>query len=193
MVRLLLVAAGATAGTRALSFGDSGHLVQPERVEPLTSRVNGWFCGPEPCCRQTARLLGGAPAVLDSEPTVGDSEPTVLDGLGGPDFSRWAGRELTEVGESEPEELNRWLSDPAAAPHGGESLADLVRRVGAVCDTQDWPQGRSVLVVTPLVARAAAVHALGVGPAAIFRLDLAPLGRVGLSGQARSWRLQQLG
>jgi broad specificity phosphatase PhoE len=97
------------------------------------------------------------------------------------------------VGESEPEELNRWLSDPAAAPHGGESLADLVRRVGAVCDTQDWPQGRSVLVVTPLVARAAAVHALGVGPAAIFRLDLAPLGRVGLSGQARSWRLQQLG
>ena len=193
MVRLLLVAAGATAGRRALSFGDSGHLVQPERVEPLTSRVNGWFCGPEPCCRQTARLLGGAPAVLDSEPTVGDSEPTVLDGLGGPDFSRWAGRELTEVGESEPEELNRWLSDPAAAPHGGESLADLVRRVGAVCDTQDWPQGRSVLVVTPLVARAAAVHALGVGPAAIFRLDLAPLGRVGLSGQARSWRLQQLG
>jgi broad specificity phosphatase PhoE len=193
VVRLLLVAAGATAGTRALSFGDSGHLVQPERVEPLTSRVNGWFCGPEPCCRQTARLLGGAPAVLDSEPTVGDSEPTVLDGLGGPDFSRWAGRELTEVGESEPEELNRWLSDPAAAPHGGESLADLVRRVGAVCDTQDWPQGRSVLVVTPLVARAAAVHALGVGPAAIFRLDLAPLGRVGLSGQARSWRLQQLG
>jgi broad specificity phosphatase PhoE len=193
VVRLLLVAAGATAGRRALSFGDSGHLVQPERVEPLTSRVNGWFCGPEPCCRQTARLLGGAPAVLDSEPTVGDSEPTVLDGLGGPDFSRWAGRELTEVGESEPEELNRWLSDPAAAPHGGESLADLVRRVGAVCDTQDWPQGRSVLVVTPLVARAAAVHALGVGPAAIFRLDLAPLRRVGLSGQARSWRLQQLG
>jgi broad specificity phosphatase PhoE len=109
------------------------------------------------------------------------------------DFSRWAGRELAEVGQSEPEGLNRWLSDPAAAPHGGESLADLVRRVGALCDGQDWPQGRSALVVTSLVARAAAVHALGVGPAAIFRLDLAPLSRVGVSGQAGSWRLQQLG
>jgi broad specificity phosphatase PhoE len=85
------------------------------------------------------------------------------------------------------------MSDPHAAPHGGESLAELVARVGACCDERDWPPGRSVAVVAPLVARAMAVHALAATPEVIFRVDLAPLGRVGLSRHGRGWRLQQLG
>jgi hypothetical protein len=36
--------------------------------------------------------------------------------------------------------------------------------VGRVLDDHPWPEGRSVLVVSPLVARAAAVHALGASP-----------------------------
>jgi hypothetical protein len=42
-------------------------------------------------------------------------------------------------------------------------------------------EGRSVAVVTPLVARAAAVHALGAQPEVIFHLDMAPLGRLLIS------------
>jgi broad specificity phosphatase PhoE len=85
-----------------------------------------------------------------------------------------------------------WLHDAYAAPHGGESLAALIDRVGGVLDDHLWPQGRSVVAVTPLVARAAAVHALGAPPEVIFRIDIAPLGRVLISRGDQIWRLQGL-
>ena len=85
-----------------------------------------------------------------------------------------------------------WLHDAYAAPHGGESLAALINRVGGVLDDHPWPQGRSVVVVTPLVARAAAVHALGAPAEVIFRIDIAPLGRVLISRSDQIWRLQGL-
>jgi broad specificity phosphatase PhoE len=100
---------------------------------------------------------------------------------------------LAEVAQEDPAGLAAWMSDATAAPHGGESLAALMRRVGAYCDRREWPSGRSVLVVAPLVARALVAHALAAGPEPIFHLDLAPLGRAGLSRQGRRWRLQQLG
>jgi broad specificity phosphatase PhoE len=90
-------------------------------------------------------------------------------------------------------DLSAWLSDPAAAPHGGESLADLVVRVGAFCDQTSWSDGAHLLVVAPMVARAAAVHALGVPAEAIFRIDVAPLQRVTMSRSADTWRLTGLG
>ena len=53
-------------------------------------------------------------------------------------------------------------------------------------------RGRSVAVVTPLVARAAAIHALGAPPEVIFHIDIAPLGRVLISRSDQIWRLQAL-
>jgi broad specificity phosphatase PhoE len=177
--RLTLVAHAPTAGTRDLVFGDRTELADANAIAPLTERVVGWGSGPEPACVATARALG--------------AEPEIISGLAGPDLGRWSGRTLQEVGAAEPEALGAWLRDPDVAPHGGESLTELIRRVGACCDGLEWAQGRTVVVVTSLVARAAAVHALGAGPEVIFRMDLAPLGRVGLSRVGQGWRLQQLG
>ncbi|MET0694479.1 MAG: histidine phosphatase family protein [Propionibacteriaceae bacterium] len=177
--RLVLVAHAPTAGTRELIFGDRTELTAAADIGPLAERVVSWGSGPEPACVATARALGG--------------EPEVIAELAGPDFGRWSGQTLTEVGTAEPEAVGAWLRDPAAAPHGGESLTELIRRVGACCDSREWAQGRTVVVVAPLVARAAAVHALGAAPEVIFRMDLAPLGRVGVSRAGESWRLQQLG
>jgi hypothetical protein len=64
--------------------------------------------------------------------------------------------------------------------------------VGRVLDDHPWPEGRSVVVVSPLVARAAAVHALGASPKVIFHIDIAPLGRLLISRRAPIWRLQAL-
>ena len=61
---------------------------------------------------QTARALGLDPI---SEPALADL------GLG-----VWAGQAVTDVPR---EQLTAWTSDPSSAPHGGESILDLVDRV----------------------------------------------------------------
>jgi len=178
--RLVLVAHGPTAGMRELVFGDESDLQHPELVGREERRVMSWSCGPEPACGQTAAALAGRGVEVAAE-------------LAGLDVGAWRGRPLAEVASEDPEGLSRWMSDPSSAPHGGESLAQLVVRVGEFCDAREWRPGGNVAVVSPLVARALAVHALAVGPEAIFRVDLAPLGRVTLSRQGSIWRLQGLG
>jgi broad specificity phosphatase PhoE len=157
-------------------FGDRTDVVRPELVQALAGQTQSWVSGPEPACLTTARALG--------------AEPEILAALAGPDFGRWRGRSLAEVGPAEPQALSAWLSDPEAAAHGGESLVQLLNRVGTCCDARHWPQGRSVVVVAPLVARALAVHALGAPAEVMFRLDVGPLDRVQLTRSGPSWRLR---
>lgn len=177
--RLLLLASGVTVGTRELRFGDSSDLVEPEAHIDWPERMASLASSPEAACVSTARRSG--------------REPEVLPELAGFDAGQWAGRSLDEVAADDPDGVMAWLSKPEAAPHGGESLAALILRVGGYCDEREWPQGRSVVVVAPLVGRAIVVHALGAAADVIFRIDLAPLGRVGLSRQGGGWRLQHLG
>ncbi len=120
----------------------------------------------------------------------GTAEP--IPDLRGCDFGAWTGRALVEVSSQDPTGLDAWLRDPYAAPHGGESLAELITRVGQVLDDHQWPDGRTVAVVTSLVARALLVHALGAAPEVIFRIDIGPLGRGLISRSDHAWRLQQL-
>jgi hypothetical protein len=68
----------------------------------------------------------------------------------------------------------------------------LITRVGWVLDDHHWPDGRSVVVVTALVARALLVHALEAPPEVIFRIDIAPLGRALISRSQQMWRLTGL-
>jgi broad specificity phosphatase PhoE len=175
--RLLLVAHAPTAETVALIFGGAGE-PHTEDVGRLNGRVASWFSGPEQACQATALYLGG-----EAEPIAELREC---------DFGSWNGRALVDIASQDARALDVWLHDAYAAPHGGENLAQLINRVGEVLDDHPWPQGRSVAVVTPLVARAAAVHALGAPPEVIFRIDTAPLGRVLISRSDQIWRLQGL-
>ena len=175
--RLLVVAHAPTSATRALVFGDSGEPPSGE-IRRLSGRTACWVRGPEEACEATAARLGGiAEAIRDLREC---------------DFGTWAGRALINIATEDPSGLDAWLRDPYAAPHGGESLADLISRVGHVLDDHHWPDGRSVAVVTALVARALLVHALGAAPEVIFRIDIAPLGRALLSRSQQTWRLTSL-
>jgi broad specificity phosphatase PhoE len=178
-VRLVWAAHGPTAGLRRAAFGDTSPLENRAEAASLACRVRSSRCGPEPACVETAQAAG-----LSAEPD---------DRIAGLDPGVWRGLTLTEVVESDPDGIGAWLSDPTAAPHGGESLAALVRRVGGFSDRSGWEPGRHLMVVTPLVARAAAVHALGAPAATMFRLDVAPLQRVTMSRRAGTWRLTGLG
>jgi len=176
--RLLAVAYAPTASTPTPRLGGwSGPVVGD--VPALDGRVANWVRAPEPVGAETAARLGRA-----------DAE--VLPDLADADFGAWAELTLAEVAEREPQAVRVWLIDPWVSPHGGESLADLIWRVGQAVDQHPWPEGRSVAVVPPLVARALAVHALAAPPEVIFRVDVAPLGRVMLSRSGDHWRLQGL-
>jgi broad specificity phosphatase PhoE len=175
--RLLIVAHAPTPATQTLVFGDSGDLF-PGEIRRLGRRVASWVRGPEAACEATAIRLGG------------NAEP--IQELHGCDFGTWAGKALVDVAVDDPSGLEAWLHDPQAAPHGGESLAELINRVGRVLDDHPWPEGRSVVVVSSLVARALLVHALNAAPEVIFHIDMAPLSRALISRSQQLWRLARL-
>ncbi|POX37100.1 histidine phosphatase family protein [Streptomyces sp. Ru73] len=127
-------------------------------------------------CRETAAALA-----LDA---------TAAPELAGLDVGRWRGRTLDEVGAAEPAAVAQWLADPAAAPHGGESVRDLCVRVGRWLAAVAETDGRTLAVVEPEVVRAAVVHAVGLPPESFWRLDVPPLTATELSGRAGRWNLR---
>jgi len=96
------------------------------------------------------------------------------EGLRETDFGAWDGLTFAEVRERWPAELTAWLADPAVAPPGGESFADVSIRVeGALRRVLAGYQGRTVLIVshvTPIKTLVAA--ALLAPPPALYRMHL---------------------
>ena len=90
------------------------------------------------------------------------------------DFGTWDGLTFAEVRERWPAEMAAWLADPAVAPPGGESFADVSSRVeGALRRVLAGHQGRTVLIVshvTPIKTLVAA--ALLAPPPALYRMHL---------------------
>ncbi|MGW4648441.1 histidine phosphatase family protein [Kitasatospora sp. NPDC004289] len=129
-------------------------------------------------CRETAEALD-LPAV---------PEPA----LAAWSMGRWRGRTLEELTTTEPAALAQWLTDPEAAPHGGEPLTALCARVAGWLDAlaDAHPDGRVLAVAEPELVRAAALHALGAPPASFWRIDVPPLTATELSGRTGRWNLR---
>jgi broad specificity phosphatase PhoE len=99
---------------------------------------------------------------------------------------------LAEVQAEAPELVASWLRDPASAPHGGESFADVITRVGEWMDGLLATGGSALAVTHASVIRAAIAHALRAGPDAQRHIDVAPLTRARLSGEGGRWTLAAL-
>ncbi|MDO7899043.1 histidine phosphatase family protein [Pseudomonas citrulli] len=180
--RLTLICHARTVAQKQARFS----LDEPLDVDWLAPRrgigkhypsVRQLLCAPELRARQTAALFG--------------PEPRLVQALADCDLGRWRGLSIDALHQDEPAAVQAWLDDPDAAPHGGESVADVCRRVG------DWLTGLQarpghVLAVThPFVIRAALVHAMGC-PAAFNRIDIEPLSAVELRFNG-VWRLRTQG
>lgn len=174
--RLVLVCHGATSATRRAAFPADEPLEQPDVILPDPPRADVTLCAPVTRCLQTAAALG-----LEAVPD---------NGLRDCDYGRWRGRTLDEVTADDPAAVHAWLTDPGAAPHGGESTQDLITRVGAWLDTLPRDHRRVVAVTTPAVVKAAVVHAVVATPATFWRIDVPPLSRTMLSGRPASWTLR---
>ena len=116
--------------------------------------------------RQTAAAIGSA-LRLD----VGQ-----LEGLVEQDFGSWEGKTLDEVRALWPDELDAWLAYPDAAPRGGESFADVERRVRrARNDLISAHLGGIVVVVTHVTPIKTLLRlALEAPPETMYRIHLDP-------------------
>jgi broad specificity phosphatase PhoE len=184
--RLLLIVHAGTAATRAARFpldeglDDRGQADAVAAAASLDGRAR-LVCGNALRCRQTAAALQGGPPPA----------PDALDGrLDDWELGSWAGRTLAEVGAQDPAGTAAWLEDPDAAPHGGESLTELLHRVGSYLTNAAGHPGHHVAVTHASIVRGAVVHVLGAGPAGFWRVDVVPLTRVLLSAHAGRWNLR---
>lgn len=132
-----------------------------------------FLCGPELRTRQTAELFGSR---VDIVPALRDC-----------DFGRWRGVRINDLQKSEPEALQAWLADPDSAPHGGESVTQVVERVAAWLRTLQATPGHVVAVTHPFVVRAALTHVLQ--SSAFNLIDVEPLSVVELRFNG-CWRLR---
>ncbi|MEU9834741.1 histidine phosphatase family protein [Streptosporangium sp. NPDC048047] len=137
----------------------------------VTGAATAWVA-PVTAARQTAAALGCE--ALDA-PELAEA-----------DAGRWRGLPYARVAEAEPGGLAAWLGDPEAAPHGGESLARLAARVSRWLDAA---AADAVVICDVGVIRAALGHALGLGPAATARFDVAPLSTTELVPVRGGWRV----
>jgi broad specificity phosphatase PhoE len=172
--RLVLIRHAATSATRRAAFP----VDEPVEVAPgpVSLRADRFLTAPETSCQQTAKALGVT--------------ATVADALRDRDFGSWRGQTLDELTASDPDAVTRWLTDPAAAPHGGESTVDLLARVAAWLDA--LPHGKIVAVTHAGVIKAAVVHAILATPQSFWRIDVPPLSHTVLSRQSHSWTLRTL-
>ncbi|MFC9793417.1 histidine phosphatase family protein [Streptomyces sp. NPDC057695] len=179
-VRLTLISPATSGAPRDVAFGDDRPL-DPGGVARAASAASAVdpsaraYSSPSARCRGTAEALG-----LSAE---------AVPALAGCAMGRWRGRTLAAVAAAEEAALGVWLSDPTAAPHGGESARELRLRVGGWLDALRDGSGRVTVVAEPDVIRAALVHALGAPDEAAGRLDVRSLTAVHLSGRAGRWNL----
>jgi broad specificity phosphatase PhoE len=181
--RLTLIAHAATEAQRRAAFP----LDEPlEKRELEKVAALGWKApralrvasGPERRAQKTAEALG-----LSAEQ---------VDELRDCDYGAWRGLTLSEVELRQPEEVLAWLTDPAAAPHGGESILRLIARVGAWLEEQRAP-AHTIAVTHPAVIRSAVVHALQAPPSSFWRVDIAPLSLTDLRWNGRVWTVRSSG
>jgi len=109
------------------------------------------------------------------------------------DFGHWTGLRLADLREREPDAVAAWIADPTAAPHGGESVLDLLRRVGAWLDARRDERGRGIAVTHPAVIRAAIIHLLGAPSKSFWRIDVEPLSITDLRRNGDRWTLRSTG
>ena len=179
MQRLLLIRHAPTAATDSAAFpldeslSEAGRALAAELRGALPTDP-GVVCSPALRCRQTAVAAGLVGHAI--EPAIAEC-----------DFGSWGGRTLAEINGADPEAVTAWMTDPAARPHGGESLLDLLARVGRWLDERD----ESVVAITHGgVIKAALVHALGAPVATFWRITVAPLSIVELIHRCETWELR---
>lgn len=185
--RLLLISHSATASLRVGRFPldegldhsgqEAAKAMAPVVAAALGSGATVAVCGPDRRTQETAAALG---LIASVDPELRDL-----------DAGRWAGQSVEDVLGTDPEGFGVWMRDPDTAPHGGESVVELLGRVSAWLDgISASGMNRTVAVSHPSVVRAAVLAALGAPSSAFWSVDVEPLAMVRLQCTVGRWRLR---
>ncbi|MBN9220197.1 MAG: histidine phosphatase family protein [Mesorhizobium sp.] len=182
--RLTMICSGITAGTRRGAFpsdepAEAKSLALAEAMRATLPHADRVWSAPALRARQTAEALALKASV---EPLLADQ-----------DFGRWAGRRLEDVQAAESEAVAAWLTNPDAAPHGGESLADVARRASRMVDGLVAERGHTIALTHASVIRTAILHVLGAPLAASLKIDIEPLSITDFRNDGRRWVLRACG
>jgi broad specificity phosphatase PhoE len=181
--RLLLLRHGTTAAVRSAAF---------PLDEGLDDRGRGEAAALVPHLPAAARVLR-SPARRCVETAAGLGHPDAAEdeGLREAGFGAWAGRTLPDIHAEDEASVVAWMTDPAFAPPGGESLDVLTARVGVWMAGNAESEEPIVAVTHGGVVRAAIAVALGAPASAAWRIDVAPGSITELHAHDGRWRLQR--
>jgi broad specificity phosphatase PhoE len=80
--------------------------------------------------------------------------------------------------------------DPQATPPSGDSVVDLIARIGDWLHQQAAQSGRIIAIAPANCLRAAVIHCLQAPPTAFRQIDVPPLSSIFLSSHQGQWRLR---
>ncbi|NED20624.1 histidine phosphatase family protein [Streptomyces sp. SID9913] len=103
------------------------------------------------------------------------------------DCGTWRGRTVADIAAADPYGYSAWLTDPDAAPHGGETVRELCRRIAHWLSALPPDTGRALAIAEPAVVRALLVHAWSAPVRAFRTLRVPPLYTVSLTWRDGVW------
>ena len=181
--RITLISHATTRALRAATFGgddslDEVGIAQSKSLAGSMGAVTRCWSSPAKRALETATALG--------------LQPVVDERLRECDYGRWTGLKFRQVLLKEPRKLIRWMKDPATAPHGGESIPEVLARVASWLREQEREPGHTVAITHSSVIRAAIVHVIQAQLPSFWRIDITPLSKAELRTNGRRWVLRSM-
>ncbi len=182
--RVTLICHATTRALRAATFGgddpiDDVGRAKAERLAGTIRRADQCWTSPALRARETAAALG--------------LTATVDERLRDCDFGRWSGLKFSQVLVREPRRLASWISNPSSAPHGGESIPQVMERVATWLREPGRDKIHTVAITHASVIRAAIVHVIEAELRSFWRIDVLPLSLTDLRTNGRRWVLRSVG
>lgn len=179
--RLTILCRGATAANQQARFSSDDPLLPKERLRLSAlardlPRFGTVLHAPEQAAAETAAAVSA-----DATPC-----PALRDLA----YGRWSGRTVADVAAQSPEELQRWMSDPASAPHGGESFAEAQARAAAWLESLHAQGGSTLAVTHAVVLKLLLLHVTDAPLTSAWRIDVEPLAMLALTSDGRRWALR---
>ena len=101
--------------------------------------------------------------------------------------------QLTRGSMREPRKLLSWIKNPSSAPHGGESIPQVMERVASWIREPGRDKIHTVAITHAAVIRAAIVHVIEAQLQSFWRIDVTPLSLTDLRTNGRRWVLRSMG